>query len=744
MLNNESYSVINLTVKDMLYLNIFSLLLLPPSNYVRGLNFEKIIQAIITQIKAESYKFTDLNKKLVCFKKNSTTSLVETLTKDIIVIKTIVIILETIYEPSFSSRQFRSSLNHVNALKDVKLKLKDASWYIKLDISKCFNHIKLNVLMSILEEKIKDRRFTGLIWKALKAGHFNYFRNESFSGTKLENHGIKSLLYPIIVNIFLERFDIFIEKLASIDMKNISSVKLSYVRYEDHLILGIKGSYRDCVEKLNHIKIYFKQELFIELSSESVEILNAKLAKYVIFLGVRLCISRLQSNQGSIRLEAPINYIKGKLTKAGFLKDQKSVPKLIWTPHEKDIILFLYCSYYQNIINYYSFVSNRNKLDLWLKQVLNSSCLKLLASKFSLSSQKKVINRFGSNLINRSFYNITVSPLISEKQQWNKNPILFRAVIKRFHSNKTNINNGFNLHTYIAGFIDGCTKSLVVFGSNLSSTVGKKFTRTQLATVVLANHTGDIIVGLLLSDGWLTFSSKANKNARLGFAQSGAHSKYFWFVFLSLSHYCSSYPNVRIRTSFGKETISLEFFTRAMPCLTELYSLFYPNGIKIIPNDIFNMLTPIALAHIIMGDGSVSPHGLIICTDSYTIEDTIRLINVLIIKFSLECSLYIHKQNQYRIYIRQGSMASLLNIVSPFMHPSMLYKLKSALSISSPSNRNKIQVTDVKNNTTIFYDSISEAAKELNLPSHKTITNYIIQNQKKPYKGRYTFKKVKK
>jgi len=32
------------------------------------------------------------------------------------------------------------------------------------------------------------------------------------------------------------------------------------------------------------------------------------------------------------------------------------------------------------------------------------------------------------------------------------------------------------------------------------------------------------------------------------------------------------------------------------------------------------------------------------------------------------------------IYIKQGSMASLLNIVSPFMHPSMLYKLKSALS----------------------------------------------------------------
>ena len=39
-------------------------------------------------------------------------------------------------------------------------------------------------------------------------------------------------------------------------------------------------------------------------------------------------------------------------------------------------------------------------------------------------------------------------------------------------------------------------------------------------------------------------------------------------------------------------------------------------------------------------------------------------------------------------------MASLLNIVSPYMYPSMLYKLKSALS--NPSNRKKIEVTDIQ------------------------------------------------
>jgi len=140
-----------------------------------------------------------------------------------------------------------------------------------------------------------------------------------------------------------------------------------------------------------------------------------------------------------------------------------------------------------------------------------------------------------------------------------------------------------------------------------------------------------------------------------------------------------------------------------------------------------------------MGDGSVQLHGLIICTDSYTIEDIIRLINVLIIKFRLECILRTYRQNKYRIYIRQGSMASLLNIVSPYMHPSMLYKLKSALS--NTSNRKKIEVTDIKNNTTTSYNSINEATIALNLPSHKAIANYIKNNQKKPYKGQYTFKK---
>jgi group I intron endonuclease len=57
-------------------------------------------------------------------------------------------------------------------------------------------------------------------------------------------------------------------------------------------------------------------------------------------------------------------------------------------------------------------------------------------------------------------------------------------------------------------------------------------------------------------------------------------------------------------------------------------------------------------------------------------------------------------------------------------------------------NSIKISVTDIKKNTTTYYDSICEAARALNLPSHQAITNYIKNNQQKPYKGKYIFKKV--
>lgn len=120
-----------------------------------------------------------------------------------------------------------------------------------------------------------------------------------------------------------------------------------------------------------------------------------------------------------------------------------------------------------------------------------------------------------------------------------------------------------------------------------------------------------------------------------------------------------------------------------MPCLTELYPLFYSKeGVKVIPENIYELLTPVALAHLIMGDGSSSRHGLLLCTDSFTIPEVIKLMNVLIIKYQLNCTLRFHTPSQPRIYIREGSMPKLRVIVERYMTYSMMYKLDKNKSIS--------------------------------------------------------------
>jgi hypothetical protein len=199
--------------------------------------------------------------------------------------------------------------------------------------------------------------------------------------------------------------------------------------------------------------------------------------------------------------------------------------------------------------------------------------------------------------------------------------------------------------------------SIVFWGKNLTSTVRMgRFTKQVRNMIELPPYQKSVIIGLILSDGWLRFSSKTNKNAHLGLKQSLAHSDYIWFVFSILSHYCDNLPTLRLGKKGEKSHWSLEIVTRALPCFTELHSIFYVDGVKIIPHNIYDILTPVALAHLIMGDGSARSHGLVLCTDSFTIPEIVKLMNVLLIKYQLDCIFRFHTPTQPRIYIKEGSM----------------------------------------------------------------------------------------
>jgi len=190
---------------------------------------------------------------------------------------------------------------------------------------------------------------------------------------------------------------------------------------------------------------------------------------------------------------------------------------------------------------------------------------------------------------------------------------------------------------------------------------------------VVPQYYVDVLVGLILSDGYLCLTS-SRTNARLEFKQSISHFPYFWFVFNIMSPFCISLPYLCTMRLKGVKFFAVKFVSRSLPFFTELHAIFYPEGIKIVPDCIFDLLTPVALAHWIIGDGSVRRHGVILCTNSFSVIDTIRLINVLMIRYDLVCTLQI-QIGQPLIYITAGSIPRLRSIVLPHMHPSMHYKV---------------------------------------------------------------------
>jgi hypothetical protein len=132
---------------------------------------------------------------------------------------------------------------------------------------------------------------------------------------------------------------------------------------------------------------------------------------------------------------------------------------------------------------------------------------------------------------------------------------------------------------------------LVLYGSNLSSTVGSpRYTYNERALIKIPLNKRSIFVGILLSDATLQRLNKGG-GARLQFKQKYGQFEYLYFVFFQLSHYCSRGPSVTKAILHKKVHYGLSFTTRSLGCITELYELFYQDGKKIVPKNLYELLT---------------------------------------------------------------------------------------------------------------------------------------------------------
>jgi hypothetical protein len=119
--------------------------------------------------------------------------------------------------------------------------------------------------------------------------------------------------------------------------------------------------------------------------------------------------------------------------------------------------------------------------------------------------------------------------------------------------------------------------------------------------------------------------------------------------------------------------------TLSFPCFSPYRALFYNDlGVKLIPANIGEILTPVGLAYWFADDGSFhkSTGGFYLSTNSFTLAEVVLLVEVLKKNFDLDCKA--HKcgiKDQRILYIFPSQVEKFRVLVCPYLHNTLVYKL---------------------------------------------------------------------
>lgn len=182
----------------------------------------------------------------------------------------------------------------------------------------------------------------------------------------------------------------------------------------------------------------------------------------------------------------------------------------------------------------------------------------------------------------------------------------------------------------------------------------------------LTDRQTQILIGSLLGDAYI------HPLGKICFEQSSIQQEYLNWKYTEFKNL--AYPKIahvsRLDKRSQNQTFSCRFFLKQI--FRTWRNIWYLNGHKILPTDIEKWFTPLTLAVWYMDDGhlekGVAP--LFAC-ESFTQEESSALASIMSKKWQLKC--YVNNNN--RIRISRESSRHFIEIVDPYIVPSMRYKI---------------------------------------------------------------------
>lgn len=270
-------------------------------------------------------------------------------------------VLNTIYEPLFiqTSFGFRENKGAHGAIQTTATVLAKGKYphVVEIDFAKFFDTINHRRMILILQKRINDRRFTGLISRFLEVGIFEEQTQNTTTSTVGAPQG--SVMSPVLANIFLtECLDQWF-----LDHYGVNGSLI--VRYADDAIFAFKVEsealdFKDALKKrieLYGLELNEEKTKYVKMGNKDGNVFN--------FLGFTFYWGQaLRSTRKQLKVKTSKEALRKKLAEfSEWIKKVRSTKTInkLWE---------ITASKLRGHYNYYGFMSNLPQLNYFYRQVI--------------------------------------------------------------------------------------------------------------------------------------------------------------------------------------------------------------------------------------------------------------------------------------------------------------------------------------------------------------------------------------